>query len=516
MTLADLQSLAPERKWEIYNAAAWKVGRLRHHLLPGAQRSAYDKIDEWEKAHPDDPGPLVLHLHRSAGKSAGAFIYALQRAVKYSGEMIRIGGPTKIETEGIFDPIIRMVTSWRPAAIQFEKVKDEYRVQNPAWGVDTYSTIQLFGCRELAEGQRGFRANLIMIDEARNIDRLGYIVREVLGPQLGRKDRPLVLLWSTSPRRKNHEFWDFVDEANKEGRYLKIGVDDNPDFSARDRKVLVRICGGDNTVAWRREALCAREQDESLAALPSFSRNRERIVLEVETPKYYFPYVFSDMGFVDATAILFAYVHYALQKLVVIDEIVVVGKGTDQLADLIKEKECLHFKPTERDKKGHHWDELLRWADDTRRGLEDFEQHGLHFAPARKGEKAWHKWRGLANLESAFFGEEILIHPRCKSFIYQCENATRNDQQTDLMREKPRDDQDPDDPLMGHADAVWAAAYGLWQTKHLWLESPLPPAPQSFERFVIPKKIRDTNVKAERGIGENITYGPIRVLKGIR
>lgn len=502
--------LDPVSQWEAGNVLGWKVGKLKHLLLTGAQAQAYERVVQWQDLNPNDPGPLVLHLHRAAGKSVLLFILALERALRHPGEMIRIGGPTKLECDGIFEPIVRMITAWRPSDISFEKAHGQYRVSNPKWGRDTFSTIDTFGCRELAESQRGFRANLIMLDEARNIDRLGYIIREVLGPQLGRKERPLIVLASTSPRTTAHEFWSFVDEAQRSQRYFKCGVTDNPDFSARDEQVLMRICGGKESISWRREALCARESDESLLALPSFMKNKGAIVQEFNQPKYFFPYIGADLGFVDASAILFAFVDYALQKLCIVDEIVVTGKGTVELSELIKSREDAHF--------GHtlHYDEIRRWADDTRRGLEDFALLGLHFAPARKGEKAWHKWRGLANLESAFHSGEILIHPRCKSLIYQCENAIRNEHQTDIEREPVRTDRDPDDPIMSHADAIWALAYLLWQTKWMFLSSPLPPAPYSQDRFIHSKKIRDTNIKQESGVGANVSFGQIRVVKGIQ
>jgi hypothetical protein len=225
---------------------------------------------------------------------------------------------------------------------------------------------------------------------------------------------------------------------------------------------MLSIFRSKDTVAWRREMECELLADTSVLAIPSFTTNRAAIVRTHERPQFFFPFTGADLGFTDPTSVLFTYVDYSNQLLVVEDEIFGRSIGTHDLVSRVQGFELKHFGESA------HFRRLRRWADCTPRELDDLRRAGLPFTPARSGsEDRWDKATGLARLESFCADKRLRVHPRCKALLYQLENSVRNTGETDIAR-------DPSQVLLGHADALWSLSYLLFNLQHLWLESPFP------------------------------------------
>ena len=75
-----------------------------------------------------------------------------------------------------------------------------------------------------------------------------------------------------------------------------------------------------------------------------------------------------------------------------------------------------------------------------------------------KGTK-W-KWATLATLKTAIFNEEIIIDPLCGSLIEQLTNGQLSGSRGDYERQAI-EEIDPDEPVIGHCDALVALSY-MW------------------------------------------------------
>lgn len=463
----DLERFVAEAKAEL-----WRRGNLEHLLLKGGQEYAYGRFQAWRDENQGDSGPGVLHCHRGLGKTALMCLLGLEEALQYPGALVRIGGPTLKEIRSAAEPSLMMFMRQRPADVEVDEVQDGYRVFNP-WTMDPgqFSDLTLFGCREFGDSERGLRATWIGLDEVRNLEDAEYVIESVLRPmfahRLGSKRR-FMLLSGTSPDYEAHAFWKYVDRAATAGSLAEIPFTENEDFKHRSQAELESIFGPEGSVSWGREGLCKRCADENLLVLPSYTRNKDRIKVAPERPEHYHPYTFGDVGFVDAAAFLFCYIDHSRQKLVVVDEICKSSLGSDEMVRQIRDLEYSLFGQS------IHFASIRRWADATPRELDDFRHSGLYFQAARKGEDKWDKWAGLAKLESAFHNNRIEIHPRCKSLHHQLSNAIKNEKHDDLLQITQRGNQDPNAPILGHFDALWALCYGVNKIHNEWLHSPLP------------------------------------------
>lgn len=490
------ETLGEEAVMKLLERERWLRGDLAYLLFPGAQTTAYHRVRDWEETHPGDPGPCVLHMHRGAMKSWLLVLLALERCLRYPNQVARIGSPLCRQTEDIVEPAIRYMLAHCTPDLKPESHGRELHFRNPRWeDSNAISKLVLFGCREEAESQRGLRSNLIALDEVRDIEEPEYIVASVLAPHFVHQDRPLFILSSTSPGTTGHPWWNFVDDAAQDARYVYIPVTENPSFTEADEKVLLKFCKSKESVAWKREALCLKVADPNLLAVPSFFAHRDAIVRDWKRPDYFYPFLFGDVGYIDAAAFLFAYIDFIAQRLVIEDEIVLTTTGTRTLAELIKAKEAVLYSQS------YNYKSMRRWADATPRELDDFRGYGVLLSAARTGEDKWDKWAGLARLESLCQEEKLVIHPRCRSTIYQLENAVKNKQHTDIQREVPREERDPDAPVMGHFDAGWALAYGVWQVRHSWLSNPVPDVPLPQRHWSAPQESKFGRVK--------VTHNPL-------
>lgn len=443
----------------------WLRGDLSFLLLPGAQRVAYDAVHSWEAGNAEDAGPVVLHLHRGASKTWLLVLLAIERCLRYPGQVVRLGAPSLKQCEDVLEPAFRHFFSKCPADLRPEWEDRSYVFKSPRWeDPNARSRLCVFGCREGADSQRGLRSNMVCLDEVRDIDDCEYVVTSVIGPQFVKQTRPLCVLTSTSPGTTGHPFWTFVDDAQRAGRYVHIGVDDNPDFSPADRRMLTSLCKGTDTPAWRREALCLRVADESLLVMPSFSKNKATIVVDSPQPDAFFTFESLDMGFVDLAHCIFAHINFEKLKLVVEDEVCGSSIGTQELIKAIKDKEKKLWG------KSLLWSKTQRIADCTPRERADLAHGGLYFSPARPNN--WEQHRTLAMLESLFYQGSVEIHPRCRHLIYQLENATRNASGSDVKRERLPEFADPNAVRMGHADGMFALGYLAEKTRFQMTASP--------------------------------------------
>lgn len=428
----------------------WYRGDLSYLLRKDAQRRMVEWIDRWQEDHPDQAGPVVAILHRRAGKTFGMICRCFGRLLQKPGIEIRYGAPEEKQLIDFVIPNINKVLAHCPPELRPKKVGRKWTFRNPRWPKGSLaSTFTLFGCKNEANAQRGPGADEIVLDEARDIKNLDYVMKDVFGWMLVGKDAPLFTIISTPPRGAYHDFWTgLVDPAQKEDRYLCINVDDNADFSDRDRRMMLKFTGGEGTLSWKVEALCQRESDENDLIIPEFTAMvngvrafvRNTSVVEWKKPAYYYPYTFVDSAFsIDYTAILFAYIDWLGQKLIIDDEALFKRATTGEIARLIREGEERVFA-------GAHYP-ITRIGDFTPQQLEDLRKHfGVSIRPAEK----WDREAGISYLRESFWPRNrIRIHPRCRRLIQQLESGIRDEKGEFMATEE-----------LGHCDLIAALVYG--------------------------------------------------------
>lgn len=456
----------------------WDRGKLRYLLRP-AQVILYDNFKHWQITNPDSPGPVIFNCHRGMGKSFLLLSLAVERCLQIPGTSAAYGGPELEKTWEIvghnWNNLQFSQMGYCPLSLRGSPKNGTHTIlfHNPRWPDGLNSTLQVFGING-GHGnlQRGKRYSMVVVDEAGFCDDLEYVVGGVLQPTFIGQPDPIMLLSSTPPKTAGHPFvTTYVENAQADGRLFMMTQPDNPSQKERDDVERVVLAGGKSkeSTDWRREALCELISDIGLLAVPSFTLKKDAIVLPSwDRPSHFYPLVSGDLGFKDYNGIVFSYLDFLKQKLVIEEEFFRNFLSTKELAGAVVEREGRLWDKTP------HYADRRRWADGTSQQLADLQrEHSLHFSYPKAGEK-WDKWAGLAYLDTLFLNERIVILPPCMNLIFQLSNAVKNDRLTDMERIPRPEFQDPTKPAAGHWDLLWALAYLVHCCKSYWNMNPFP------------------------------------------
>jgi hypothetical protein len=423
---------------------SWAKGDLSYMLRPDGQSRIASFVKRCRQKK-DSAWPIQINAHRRLGKSFLLLALLIGRALQRPRTICKYGAPTYDQVKKIVLPNMEEILSDCPKQFMPRRVGYDFYFKNPAWKGGGESIIELVGV-DYRKGDRlrGASADGVVLDECAYMVELDYLVKFVVAPQLiGRKNR-LFLMCSTPGASMAHD-WSrpggFIDQAIRRERYMKVGADENKDFSEEDRQIVLDIAGGEETTAWKREALCELVAEETQLIVPEYRKLKQRVEYSgCLRPEAIVPYVVMDTGYVDYTACLFMYLDFEKQQLDVENLIWEHYKSTGELADLIKGKFSDIYSPPQK--------ELAHWyADCTVQQLEDLSSdHDVHFMPVEKYDRQ----EGLAKLRTAFQRGRIRINrDNCQPLIYQCENATWNERRNDFARNR----------VLGHCDALVALMY---------------------------------------------------------
>jgi len=458
---------------ETLKRESWFRGDLRFLTRPDAQRRIYDSIKNWKDLNPDSYGPYVVNAHRGLGKSFESILMSIEDCMANPGWHVRFCAPTYTQAETIFLPIFKKIMVQCPPELQPEKRLNTYTFRSPRWQTNQESVLYVVSLKDDAEQLRGPRSNRIHIDEGREVPNLEYVVNDVLMYHFTDQESPLMVIWSTLPKSLDHPYCRvFKEMAVRKGRYSKIGGHEDKDVNPRDGPALLESLNGDEThPTWRREWLCEEVEDESALIIPEFLKAKTEVVVESHArPEWFVPLVFADFGYHDFTAVLFGYVDFLGQILVIEDEIVDVGLSLGEIAARIRHKEANLFpEPRHR---------VKRIGDATSLELADLARsHGLSFTPADRmnvypGEK-YDPDSACALLRTVVATRKIRIHSRCKQLIYQLQHGIR-DEKGKFLRTT----------TMGHCDAISALVYGNRQAPWRWNPIPERAAPFSMGSYI--------------------------------
>ena len=435
-------------------------------------------------------GRYVMEIARRWGKTWLLLVLAFEACLRRPGARVVYGAPTLKHLSEFILPTVEKLSAVAPESAT--------PVYNAATGHVTFSNgsyIHLFGAddKRKANRGRGPEADLAVFDEAGFTPVLRYVLRSVFRPSLlhtgGR-----VVLGSTPAEEPEHEFTELAQRAEATGNYARRTVWDNPlltheavqrfiDEDARDEGMTAEDY--QRSDEFRREYLAERVVDKLLLVVPEWEAARAACIREVPRPELYDALTWLDFGGADPHAVLFAYWHFDLAKLVIEDELLLRdGENTSQLADAIKAKEAALWGATRwegtlraaRDADYQMMRESLpawmadaadakapqqpfaRWADNDLQLVKDLYQlHGLAFAPTAKDDKQLQ----VNALRVAIQSGDILIHPRCVHLDRHLRTATwANGKRKDYRRVGGE-----------HSDLLDAAVYG-W--RNLYRRNPYP------------------------------------------
>lgn len=403
---------------------SWAMGALSWKLHAG-QKRIYDIIQNL----PPHVREFVVLCSRRWGKSYLLVILALEKCLQKRNARVRIIGPDIKQTTQIVVPLIAKITTDAPLGL-IGRTKSEHK-----WIVgDSEIILGGFDTNNI-ESHRGSESDDILVEEggSSNTDNYSYGMRDVLKPQL-LHTRGRMGHFTTPPPLLTHEFVTrTIPEAKSNDAFFTFTIFDNPILDSDQIQDAVRDCGGQHTIAFRREYLCELIRDDNILVVPEYKSSEH--VHEFELPYYGFFQVFIDFGGVrDKTVAYLVCYDFARAKKLLIDEREFASNTPTQIiTESVLEMELEHQATTERkvDAPGQIQVDLLAAK--------------FNCSPVQKED-----WEANINqLKIAFARNEWEIHARCKFAQLSLESATFNKQKNDFERTK----------ALGHADGIAALMY---------------------------------------------------------
>ncbi len=419
-------------------AELWRRGNLSWKLDPVQQ-------ELYELFHNTDFKVQTWLLARRSGKTYTLCVLALEQCIRHKNSIVKFVSPTKLQVNNNVRPLFRLLLEDCP-----EDVKPDFKAKDYIFYFPNGSEIQLSGTENgHAEKLRGGDSHISIVDEAGSCSDLHNIVRSILLPTtLLTKGK--VLLASTPPRNPDHEFIDYIEEAELRGSLIKKTIDDNVRLTDEMKKELFMELGGNRTEEARRELYCELIKDSSTTVIPEATEEiYKEIVKEWPTPPFFDSYVSMDIGFKDLTVVLFGYYDFRADKVIVEDEIVMNGKEMhlSKLASNIldKEKELWYNVMTNEIREPY-----IRVSDVDHIVINELRVNSdnrLIFQPSRKDDKE----AAINKLRMLISQRKIIINPKCVTLLRHLKNAKWSNRTVKNLFARSPDD--------GHYDAVDSMLY---------------------------------------------------------
>jgi hypothetical protein len=404
---------APKAKIDarLAKEALWRRGHLSW-MLDVNQKQLYDLF------YNTDHRVQTWLLARRSGKSYCLCVLAIETCLKKPGAIVKFLAPTRVQVNLIIRPLMRKVLESCP-----DDIKPEYKAKDNIFYFPNGSELQLSGTDGgSAERLRGGDSDLAIVDEAGSCTDLKYCVKDILLPTtLITKGK--ILLASTPPEDTEHDFVDFIEEAEARGSIVIKTIEDNPRIDAIEKEKLIIELGGMNSESTQRELYCRMVKSKNNSVVPEFTDDKvPEIVLDnLEIPPFYDSYVSMDLGYKDWTVVLFAYYDFKLDKVVIQDEIVTFGTEMylDKLgSDIMRKEKQLWTNPIT----GETLKPRKRVSDHNLIAINEIRRatnYQIFFDMANKEGKH----ASINNLRMMIASNKIAIHPRCVTLIRHLKNA---------------------------------------------------------------------------------------------
>ena len=422
------------------NYAAWREHNLNHLLVP-----IQLEINNAIKAELKDK-IWTLNCSRRVGKTRGTLIYCFERLIARPNTKIFFCSAYEKHLKRHITPEVREILATCPNDMRPKQRGESY------FEFPNGSSMELIGLDLKAEGLRGNKANIIVIDEASQVKDLNYVVRNLAIATTSKQHDPKIILMSTPHPRdpENHfkaMFFRHRDELKK--NYFQFTIHDSTMHNEDDVEELCReYPNREKSIEWQTEYLCKFVIDENLKVIPEWETKYElnpeeyrKYIDDDQTYKYHHKYVSIDPGYKDKTSILFGFYIHPLALLIIQDEITTTTQENtvSQIADMIKVKE----KELWGDHKVHQ-----RTSDNNDpRFLDELERLGVYFSKVRKDDKdvMVNGFRDLVRRG------RVRVNSTCRFLLGCLENGVWKS--TGVKREYARSD------TYGHYDALDSIIY---------------------------------------------------------
>lgn len=445
-----------------------------------------------------EPGPRRCGwlASRRAGKSRTASGTSAEKGYAMPGIYIPYAAPSAVQVATFIDPHFRRIANEAPDDLALDHKGGQWETPPLQWydaagnpvrtkmdgGVELarfrgskheevmrQSIIRPRGCDETkkADALRGPGTAYAVVDEARDIPILDYVLTDVLGPMLwearsvwGEDVVVKLFVCTTAPRRPDHPFVEVWEGLKATGAAIHSDIYQADHLTDEDIAEARDEAGGEDTLSWRREALALIERDPRRAVFPEFDRAKH--VREVERPSHIRPCIIGDGGHEDMTVFGFGYYHFPEATYVIEDELVFRRTRSDVIdaAVAAKERELWPDTPVDRrrvdfppqvraDMNREEWGDPHEWGDDDR---DPPHWLGVTKPRGRPGEGSFQA--GVNRVRTVAQRQQLAVHPRCTTLIEHAENARWNVHRSDLERVKDEEGE-PLHHYDGAADLVY-------------------------------------------------------------
>lgn len=443
-------ALKPEQRDEAIRAA-WLSGNLKYKLKP-VQRKIYKTVKDSKELID------VVNCSRRLGKTTTMALMCIEDAIQNKNFHIHFAAPFQNQVKEYLLPIFNQLLEDCPADLR------------PKWNglankliFKNGSFIKLCGCNnQQYNNMRGNKSDKFIIDEARDVDDLETVIKDIALPQLLSSKNPnkKIILPSTPPTTPDHPYKRYAEKAKARGAYSEYTIDESW-YTKEEIERFLEESGGRESTTSQREYFCKFVTESSLQIVPEWkSALYVKEVAKDDYFKFYIPVESMDVGYRDFTAWVLGYYDFNAAKLVIEHEIALRENEftTEKLAEEIKKVEDIYRQEKNEAR-------FRRISDNNNLNiLADLARiYRLPFIPVNK--KSGKEWM-VNQLRQFVKAGKLLIHPRCKMLITSLEFG---------IWKKNRDDFERSADL-GHYDFVDAMVYlvaGLIPT--IQNHNPIPP-----------------------------------------
>jgi len=418
----------------------WYRGKLRFLTREGKQREAYDAFHARERGFRHF-SPFVWSFHRRLGKTFLGILLLVEITIRDPYRRAKFGAPSLTQAEEILDEHWGPIFESCPPDLYPSPYKNlRHTFRNPRWarrGIPitkhTKSVLRLYGVnQDRGNSMRGGSTDGLVLDECREMLDFQYTFGNVLLPTFKGRTDPFAIMISTVPESPEHPWWKrYRPRAQARQRYWVIPASENPDWTDDEDEMFADELGGRESPAYQREIECRMVAEEGKLIVPEFISADDHMgqnpyVLDSPIPEHYHALSVLDMGgagkkATDRAGILFLYVDFKRQKLVVLDEIFERDLDTKGLHDEWSGRLKVWFPPEKLSDDGP-CHSLALYSESTPQTRLDLARiYKLETRPVFESDRD--AVRGEVRV--ALRQGRIEIHPRCKALQYQLRYGER-------------------------------------------------------------------------------------------
>ena len=408
----------------------WRAGDLRWKMH-STQLEIYNILES------NDADEALILSARQLGKSYLGVLIALMYCIKNPGRIVRIMASTLKQVQDIVGDNLNPICRDAPPGF-IQRHKSSYR-----WTIGQSSLRVGALEKQYVDYNRGGNASLVICEEGGFVksDEYAYAIQSVIGPQLLRSSGKLMHITSPSEDLNHMLHTEIAPRCSLKNSVFTYTVYDNPQITHEQILKAMELCGGEDTIAWKREYLAQMVRDPSRMIVPNF--NREVHVQKIVWPDYTKWIVAIDFGGVrDKTVALLMGYDFLENKILVIDERI-WDKNTPT-TDIV-----MGIRNMEEQIDQSHGQEIAaRWADAPGQLQIDLRKHhNLDMRVPKKDD-----WKSaINNMQVEFATDRVRVDPKCTFLVHSLESGRYNDKRIDFDRNE----------TLGHCDALAALMYGV-------------------------------------------------------